>query len=66
MSKKNKRFKVILSESTMLGASKSKILKDVETGVLYLFHEEGGFAGGLTPLLGRDGKPLIEAGCKEY
>ena len=31
---------------------------DKETGVHYLFCAEG-YAGGLTPLLDRDGKPIV-------
>ena len=30
-----------------------------ETGVLYLFHKDG-YAGGLTPLLDKDGKPAVD------
>lgn len=53
--KKDKRFKVIYEQGS-LGVS--KILQDKETGVNYLFVSEG-YAGGLTPLLDRDGKPII-------
>ena len=35
-----------------------EIWVDRETGVNYLFHFSG-YAGGLTPLLDRDGKPLV-------
>jgi len=56
MDKKGKRFEVILKEGTL---SSSKIIKDTETGVLYLFHCEGGYAGGLTPLLDSGGKPGV-------
>lgn len=38
----------------------SEILVDTQTGVNYLFHYSG-YAGGLTPLLDRDGKPVISA-----
>ena len=34
------------------------VIIDTETGVNYLFVEEG-YAGGLTPLLDKDGKPII-------
>ena len=41
------------------GAFGSKeIWVDTRTGVNYLFHASG-YAGGLTPLLDRDGKPVI-------
>lgn len=33
---------------------------DTETGVNYLF-QQGGYAGGLTPLLDREGKPIISS-----
>ena len=33
---------------------------DKETGVNYLFHASG-YAGGLTPLIDRDGKPVISS-----
>lgn len=51
---KDKRFVKIHSES--LGST--VILVDKLTGVNYLFHAEG-YAGGLTPLLDRDGKPVV-------
>ena len=35
-----------------------EIWVDKETGVNYLFHASG-YAGGLTPLLDRDGKPVV-------
>jgi len=56
--KENNRFQVVLEETNAI-ASTSKILKDTETGVLYYFHFAG-YAGGLTPLLDQDGKPLID------
>lgn len=36
-----------------------EIWVDKETGVNYLFRQEG-YAGGLTVLLGADGKPVID------
>lgn len=41
--------------------SENKIIVDKETGIEYLFHAEG-YAGGLTVLLDRDGKPKINRG----
>ena len=35
-----------------------QIWVDKQTGVQYLWHASG-YAGGLTPLLDRDGKPVI-------
>ena len=40
----------------------SKVLVDIATGVNYFFHSECGdygSAGGLTPLLNADGKPVV-------
>ena len=36
----------------------NEIWVDTQTGVNYLFHASG-YAGGLTPLLDRDGTPVI-------
>ena len=36
----------------------TEIWVDRETGVNYIFHSSGS-AGGMTPLLDRDGKPVI-------
>ena len=36
----------------------TEIFVDRETGVNYIFRTAGN-AGGLTPLLGRDGKPVV-------
>ena len=36
----------------------NEIWVDTKTGVNYLFHASG-YAGGLTPLLDREGKPII-------
>ena len=49
-----KRFVKVYSQS--LG--NTQILVDIKTGVNYLFHQSG-YAGGLTVLLDRDGKPVI-------
>lgn len=51
----NKRFEKIYSQGTM---NIMEIWVDKETGVNYVFHA-GGYAGGLTPLLDREGKPVI-------
>lgn len=39
-------------------SSTNEIWVDRETGVNYLFHSSG-YAGGLTPLLDKDGKPVV-------
>ncbi|MDE7398212.1 MAG: xylan 1,4-beta-xylosidase [Oscillospiraceae bacterium] len=36
----------------------TEIWVDTETGVNYVFHKDG-YAGGLTPLLDKDGKPVV-------
>ena len=51
---KIKRFKKVYSQ----GAGSVEIWVDIETGVNYLFRASG-YAGGLTVLLGNDGKPVI-------
>lgn len=56
---KQKRFEVLLSEKPNGGMFMSTvILRDTVTGVLYL-HVVNGEGGGLTALLGADGKPLV-------
>ncbi|WP_418566561.1 DUF6440 family protein [Peptacetobacter sp.] len=55
MSKKD-RFEVIYQETGL--KSEKTILVDKETGINYLFIANG-FAGGLTPLLDENGKPVI-------
>ena len=52
---KNERFIKICSQGTL---STTEIWVDRETGVNYLFHTSG-YAGGMTPLLDREGKPVI-------
>ena len=54
MAKKEDRFIKVHSEA--MGGR--MILVDKVTGVNYLFVQSG-YAGGLTPLLDRDGKPII-------
>ena len=56
MAKKEKRFIRIHHESVLQGSS--EIWVDRETGVNYLYHSAG-YSGGLTPLLNRDGTPVI-------
>ena len=55
MVKKEERFEKAYSQGTL---NVSEIWVDKETGVNYLFHASG-YAGGLTPLLGKDGKPVV-------
>ena len=50
-----KRFVKIYSEGAF---GSNEIWVDTKAGVNYLFHAAG-YAGGLTPLLNRDGTPVI-------
>ena len=50
-----KRFEKVYSQGMV---EVTEIWVDQYTGVNYLWHSSGS-AGGLTPLLGRDGKPVI-------
>ena len=52
---KNDRFEKVYSQGTM---NVMEIWVDRETGVNYVFHASG-YAGGRTPLLDRDGKPIV-------
>lgn len=54
--KKEERFEKTYSQG---GMNVTEIWVDKQTGVQYLFHYAGS-AGGLTPLLGADGKPLFD------
>lgn len=51
---KEKRFERIYSQS----AGSIEIWVDKETGVNYLYHASG-YAGGLTVMLDKDGKPIV-------
>lgn len=55
MRKESKRFVWQESEGFL---RESRIIVDTETGVNYLFVHEG-YAGGLTPLLDANGKPIV-------
>jgi len=53
---KERRFILGKKEGALEG---TKIITDSETGVQYLFAYEG-YAGGLTVLVDKDGKPLVD------
>lgn len=53
----DKRFRKIHSEGHGLGVQ-YQVLQDAETGVNYLFTVSG-YAGGLTVLVDREGRPVI-------
>ena len=52
---KDNRFEKVYSQGSL---TVTEIWVDKQTGVNYIFHQSG-YAGGLTPLLDRDGKPVI-------
>ena len=52
---KEQRFERVYTQGAL---QITEIWVDKETGVNYLFHASGN-AGGLTPLLDRDGKPVV-------
>ncbi|MEK4760234.1 DUF6440 family protein [Viridibacillus sp. FSL E2-0187] len=52
-----KRFEEIFTENGV--ANGNRIIVDRETGIHYLFSWSG-YAGGITPLLDKDGKPVIK------
>ena len=52
---KNERFEKVFSQGTL---TVMEVWVDKETGVNYLFHTSG-YAGGMTPLLDREGKPVV-------
>ena len=54
---KNDRFQVIHREGNGLSSPQITVLLDTATGVQYLLAQSG-YAGGLCPLVDRDGKPL--------
>ena len=53
---KKRRFIISNKEGALNGAM---IITDSETGVQYLFASSG-YAGGLTVLVDKDGKPLVD------
>ena len=58
MAKKEDRFIKVYSQNGGFAGNSMAIYVDKETGVNYLFSASG-YAGGLTPLLNRDGTPVI-------
>ena len=54
---RNDRFEKVYSQGSL---TVTEIWVDKETGVNYIFHMSG-YAGGMTPLLDKDGKPVVTA-----
>lgn len=55
---KSERFETVYQEGNQLKNGVRQVIVDRETGVNYLFNMAG-YAGGLTPLLDKDGKPIV-------
>ena len=64
MAKKDVRFLVTKATDNCFGAD-AQIWVDKQTGVNYLYIQSG-YAGGLTPLLNRDGTPIVTPVPAEY
>ena len=58
MGKKDRRFIVTEKESSLTNSV--QVIVDKKTGVNYMWVTQG-YAGGLTPLLDREGRPVITA-----
>jgi len=56
--KKEQRFIKTYSHGGGFSGPSTCILVDKETGVNYLY-AAGGYGGGITPLLNRDGSPVV-------
>lgn len=56
--KRDDRFVITMKEGNALTTGLRLVVIDRETGVNYLFVQSG-YAGGLTPLLDADGKPVV-------
>lgn len=50
------RFVEVYSQKV---AGENKIFVDTITGVNYYWHRENGYGGGMTVLVGADGKPVV-------
>ena len=60
MKKPDKTNRFICTEicGNGMASTQQRVLVDRKTGVNYLYHS-GGYSGGLTVLLDKDGKPVI-------
>lgn len=59
---KNDRFEKVYTQGAF---GTMEIWVDKETGVNYLYHQSG-YSGGMTPLLDRDGKPVVSPIVNRY
>ena len=55
---KDRRFVKVYSDGGGFSGPATYVLVDKKTGVNYLY-VSGGYGGGVTPLLNRDGTPII-------
>lgn len=62
MAQTEDRFVKTYSQGVM---NPTEIWVDKQTGINYLFHASG-YAGGLTPLLNRDGSPVVTSVPRQY
>ena len=58
MAKKEKRFVKTYTQSGGFTGPNMEILVDKQTGVNYVYASSG-YSGGITPLLNRDGTPVV-------
>ena len=65
MAKKDDRFIKTYVQSGGFTGPRMEILVDKETGVNYVY-ASAGYGGGITPLLNRDGTPVITPIPKQY
>ncbi|AYW48270.1 hypothetical protein C7K38_07795 [Tetragenococcus osmophilus] len=56
-----KRFEEVYKQGKLTA---EKIIRDNETGVLYLVYQEG-YGMGVTVMVDKDGKPLVDESFKE-
>lgn len=56
----DKRFEEVYTQGKL---KVTKVIRDNETGVLYMSHQEG-YGVGLTVMVDQEGKPLVDKGFK--
>ncbi len=65
MAEKEKRFLKVYSQGGGFSGPATYILVDKQTGVNYLY-ASGSYGGGVTPLLNRDGTPVVTPAPNKY
>ena len=65
MAEKEKRFLKVYSQGGGFSGPATYILVDKQTGVNYLY-ASGSYGGGVTPLLNRDGTPVVTPVPNKY